>query len=109
MNDVVYWTAIPIVGVGTFMLRFVFIGYLTSKRPGLEWARALRYTPAAILPALAMPAILYDGSGAWQSDPTRLLGAAVAVAVGLTTRNVLWTVVAGMAAVWLSTAALSIA
>ena len=109
MNDLTYWIAVPIVALGTFLMRFVFIGYLTSRRPDREWARALRYTPAAILPALAMPAVLFDTSGALQSDPTRLAGAAVAIAVGLATRDVLWTVLSGMATVWLTTAALSFA
>ncbi|MCI4665000.1 MAG: AzlD domain-containing protein [Neomegalonema sp.] len=103
-----FWFAVPILALGTFALRFIFLGYFVAKKPSDEWARALKYTPAAILPALAMPAVLFDSSGAWQSDPTRLVGAAAAIAIGVATRNVLWTVLGGMAAVWATTAVLTV-
>lgn len=104
MSDQVFWIAVPILALGTFLMRFMFLGYFVAKKPSLEWARALKYTPAAILPAIAMPLIVFDQSGALQSDPARIAGAAAAVALGVGTRNVLWTVIGGMSAVWIVTA-----
>lgn len=104
MSNTLFWVVAPALAIGTFLLRGVFLAYLTTRRPGAEWARALKYTPAAILPAIAMPLIVFDQSGALQSAPERLIGAAVTIAIGLATRNVLWTVLGGMASVWLTTA-----
>lgn len=104
MTDEAFWIAVPALALGTFLLRSVFLVYLTSRRPGPEWTRALKYTPAAILPAIAMPAVVFDASGALQSDPAKLLGAAAAIAIGLATRQVLWTIFGGMAVVWAVTA-----
>lgn len=105
--DDLFWIAVPVLAVGTLLLRGAFLIYLTERRPSAEWARALKYTPAALLPAIGAPLVVFDAAGALQSDPAKILAATVAVVIGLTTRNVLWTVIGGMAALWIGTAAFS--
>ena len=50
------WTVIIGLGIGSYALRFAFIG-IVGNRPMPAWlTRHLRYTAVAILPALVAPA-----------------------------------------------------
>lgn len=64
--------------------------------------RALAYVPPAVLTAIIVPAVLMpDGRHlelSWKSP--HLLGAAVAVGVMAASRNLLFTIIAGMAGFW---------
>lgn len=104
MSETSFWIALTALALGTFALRYV--GLVGGREPSREWARALRYAPVALFPAMAAPLLLLEPSGALQSDPARLFATAVAVAVGVWTRNLLWTIAAGMSAVWTAEAAL---
>lgn len=107
VNPWIFWIAIPALGLGTYLLRYALLGLLANATlpPGLR--RALDFVPAAVLPAITTPLLLYDASGALQSDPARLTAIGAALAVGVVTRDVLWTVVVGMAALWGAQAALA--
>ncbi|AJE48983.1 AzlD domain-containing protein [Celeribacter indicus] len=88
------WAIIICLGIGTFLIRFSFLG-LVGDRPLPGWAlRLLRYTPVAVLPAVASPMIF--GSGEHAAEPLRLVCAALTVIVGIWTRSVLWAIVAGL-------------
>ncbi len=89
------WTVIIGLGVGSFTLRFVFLGFV-GNRPLPAWLlRHLRYTAVAVLPALIAPLVLWPSATGGSPDPTRLLAAAVTFGVGLVTRNVIAAMVAG--------------
>ena len=98
MTDGQIWLIALALGVGTFALRFSFLGLIGARRlPG--WLEsALRYTPVAVLPGLVAPAILFPAATAGQIDPMRLAVAAVTLAVGLWTRSALHAILAGIAA-----------
>ena len=100
-------TGITIAAAGalTFLLRWSFIG--ASDRLALPAAvrRALRFVPAAVLSALIWPAVLVsDGSLHVAPDNLRLIAAVVAAVVAWRTRNVLYTIVAGIGTLWALTA-----
>ena len=45
------WTVMPLMAVGTYLIRFSFLGML-GNRPLPTWlTRALRYTAVGVLPA----------------------------------------------------------
>lgn len=89
------WTVILGLGLGSYLLRFTFIG-LVGNRPIPEWLlRHLRYTAVAILPALVAPQILWPAATNGDPDPARLAAACVTLAVGLMTRNVFAAIFAG--------------
>ena len=89
------WTVILGLGLGSFALRFMFLG-LVGNRPMPPWVlRHLRYTAVAILPALVTPLVLWPEATGGTPDPARLAAAAVTVGVGLLTRNVIAAIVAG--------------
>ncbi|MEN9562338.1 MAG: hypothetical protein RIR73_582 [Chloroflexota bacterium] len=96
------WLLFIAVGLGTFTLRFLFI-YLFGKIEMPKWlSRALRFVPAAALAALVFPALTHP---AGQLDISlnnfRLLAGLGGAVVAWRTRNVLVTILVGMALLWL--------
>ncbi len=94
------WTVIIVLGVGSFCLRFVFTG-LVGDRAMPDWLlRHLRYTAVAILPALVAPQVVWPAATDGVFDIPRAAAAAVALAVGLVTKNVLMAVLSGAATLY---------
>jgi branched-subunit amino acid transport protein len=90
-----FWTVIVGLGIGTFLIRFSFLGLL-GQRPLPPWVlRHLRYTAVAVLPGLVAPLALWPAATGGQTDPARLLAALATVAAGIWTRSVLGAMVAG--------------
>jgi len=81
---------------GSFLLLHEHIAFPLWLR------RALRYVPYAVLPALAIPAVI-SVEGNYVLDAPKLIAATVGVFAAWRTRSVLPTLVFGMAALWLST------
>jgi len=99
MNSI--WLLFLAIGLGTFLLRFLFI-YLFGKIEMPEWLRrALRFVPSAALAALVFPALTHP---AGHFDLTlhnfRLLAGLGGAVVAWKTRNVLLTIVVGMVLLW---------
>lgn len=95
------WLVIALLGVGTFLIRFSFLGLL-GNRPMPEWMlRHLRYSAVAILPALIAPLVLWPAATNGQPDPARLGAAAAALAVGWWTRSAIWAIAGGMGTLYL--------
>ena len=95
MNSDFIWLVIAILGVGTYLIRFSFLGLL-GGRDLPEWLlRHLRYTPVAVLPGLVAPLVLWPAATGGQIDPPRLAAALVTLALGLWLRNVIVAILAG--------------
>ncbi|SDN54081.1 Branched-chain amino acid transport protein [Lutimaribacter pacificus] len=91
------WIIIFGLGLGSFALRFVFLG-LAGERPMPEWLlRHLRYTAVAVLPAIVTPLVIWPGATGGQVDPARLAAAVVTLGVGYVTKNVLLSIGLGAA------------
>lgn len=91
------WTVIVGLGIGTFLLRFSFLG-LIGNRPLPEVVlRLLRYTPMAVIPGLVAPGVLWPAATGGETDPARLLAALATILAGIVTRNVLAAIFAGVA------------
>ncbi|NSX53821.1 AzlD domain-containing protein [Parasulfitobacter algicola] len=89
------WLVIIVLGVGTFLIRFSFLG-LVGDRQLPEWLlRHLRYTSVAVLPGLVAPLVIWPQATGGQIDPARMAAAAVTLVVGYLTKNVLAAIVAG--------------
>ena len=56
------WLVMGLLGLGTYFIRFSFLGGLGNRLlPG--WLRrALRYTSVAVLPALVAPAVIWPAA-----------------------------------------------
>ena len=94
------WTVIIVLGIGTYLIRFSFLGLLGNRvLPG--WLlRALRYTPMAVLPGLVAPAVLWPVATGGEVDPARLTAALVTIAIGVLTRNLLAAIIGGGATLY---------
>ena len=95
------WIIILLLGAGTFLIRFSFLG-LVGDRKLPEWVlRHLRYTPVAVMPALIAPLVLWPAATGGQTDPARVLAAAATLTLGLTTRNVFVAILGGAGTLYL--------
>ncbi|MGR3493590.1 MAG: AzlD domain-containing protein [Shimia sp.] len=89
------WAVIVGLGIGSFALRFSFLG-LIGSRALPDWVlRHLRYTAVAVLPGLVAPLVIWPPATGGEVDPVRLSAAFVCGVVGWLTRSVLWAMVAG--------------
>lgn len=94
------WGVIVLLGLGTFLLRYSFLGLLGGRELPPWVLRHLRYTGVAVMPALIAPLVLWPAATGGQPDPARLGAAAAALIAGLLTRNVLIAIFAGMATLY---------
>ena len=106
MTGAYIWGIILALGIGTYLIRFSFLGLIGSKNLP-EWVlRHLRYTAVAVLPGLVAPLVLWPAATGGQVDPARLCAALVTFGVGILTRNVIAAIVLGAATllgmIWLT-------
>ena len=94
------WFIIIGLGIGSYLLRFTFIGLVGGRQMPTWLLRHLRYTAVAILPALVAPLVAWPAATAGAPDPARLTAAAVTLLVGLTTRSVFGAIFAGAATLY---------
>ena len=92
----VLWTVIPAMAVGTYLIRFSFLGFLgAAPLPG--WLRrALRYTAVAVLPGLVAPAVLWPAATGGEPDPARLTAALATMIAGVASRSMLLGIASGI-------------
>lgn len=89
------WIVIAGLGVGSFLIRFSFLG-LVGSREFPPWVlRLLRYTPMAILPGIVAPLVVSPAATGGDFDPARTAAAVVALVAGVTTRNTLAAILLG--------------
>ena len=102
MSTTSIWLLFIAIGLGTFLLRFLFI-YLFGKIEMPDWLRrALRFVPAAALAALVFPALTHPaGHFNLSLDNFRLLAGLGGAIVAWKTRNVLLTILVGMVLLWI--------
>ena len=94
-DPVTLWVVIVGMAVGSFALRFLFIG-LVGSRAMPEWLlRHLRYTAVAMLPALVTPLVVWPSATGGELDAARLAAAGMTLAVGYFSRNVLAGIASG--------------
>lgn len=94
------WVIIVGLGVGSFLLRFSFTGFVGDRQMPAWLLRHLRYTAVAILPALVAPLVVWPSATDGQPDPARLAAAVVTFTVGLMTKNVLAAIFSGAATLY---------
>ena len=96
-SDPKIWLVIALLGLGTFLIRFSFLGFIGDRElPG--WVlRMLRYTPVAVIPGLVAPLVLWPAATDGNPDPARLTAAVVTLFIGVVTKNVLLAILLGAA------------
>jgi len=102
MSELALWGMFLAVGVGTFLMRLSFVELYGRWRMPELLNRALRYVPASVLAALALPAVVYpNGHGEFVLGNPQIPAAILAALIAWKTRNTVLTLAAGMGALWL--------
>jgi len=95
------WTIIAALAVGTYFIRWSFLGLL-GDRELPEWAvRHLRYTAVAVLPGLIAPFVLWPTATNGETDPTRLIATLVALTVGVWRKSAVGAILSGFGTLYL--------
>ncbi|WP_347819414.1 AzlD domain-containing protein [uncultured Planktomarina sp.] len=82
--------------MGTFAIRFSFLGLIGSKRMAPVIERMLRFTPVAVLPGMVAPLVLWPTDAADGVTLLHLAAASAAVGTAYLTRKVIWGMLAGL-------------
>lgn len=96
-SDLQIWLIILALGLGTFLIRFSFLGVVGNRDLPPFVLRLLRYTAVAIIPGLVAPLVAWPAATGGQADPARIIAAAVALGLGVMFRNVLLSIFGGAA------------
>lgn len=96
------WLTILGMGLVTYAIRLFPILALERRPLPPRLRQALRFVPPAVLSAIVFPELLRPGGG-WDLSlgNDRLLAGLLAIAVAWFSKNILLTIAAGMAALWL--------
>lgn len=101
MSEQKIWMVIALLGLGTFLIRYSFIGII-GNRELPEWLlRHLRYVPVAVLPGLVAPLVVWPAATDGHPDPARLLAAAMALLIGAIFKSTLGAITGGMGMLYL--------
>lgn len=95
IDSATIWFVIAGLGIGTFAIRFSFLGMIGDRPLPPSVLRHLRYTAVAVLPGLVAPLVLWPAATGGSPDAARLLAALATIGVGLWSRNVIWAISAG--------------
>lgn len=95
MNRADLWTVILLLGAGTFLIRWSFLGGLGNRAMPGWMVRGLRYTAVAVIPGLVAPAVLWPAATGGQADPARIGAALATLLAGIVFRNTLAAILAG--------------
>ena len=94
-----FWLTMLIVGILTFGIRLSFIVILDRWQPPDLIQRSLRFVPVAILTAIIVPELVMPGGTVDISiSNLRMLAGIVTMLVAWKTKNIVWTIIAGMGA-----------
>jgi len=94
------WFIIAAMGIGTFLIRFSFLGLIGDRPMPAIVLRLLRYTPVAVLPAMVAPLVVWPDATGGDFDPVRVTAAVVALIMGVWRKNVLWAIGSGAATLY---------
>ena len=95
------WALIIYCGLITYLTRFFMIALLKKEMFNDKAREILSYVPSAIFPAIIFPAIFLDDLGVFQfEDNPKILAAAIAMIIGILSKNIIATIFTGLASYW---------
>jgi branched-subunit amino acid transport protein len=104
LPDATVWLVIVLLAIGTYLIRFSFIGILGDRDLSPFTLKLLRFVPVSVMPGLVAPLVLWPEATGGQTDPARLTAALAALLVGALAKSVLGAIGAGMAVLYLGLA-----
>ncbi|GGE58309.1 AzlD domain-containing protein [Actibacterium pelagium] len=95
ISDSAFWTLTALLAIGTFLIRFSFLGILGGRQLPDWLLLHLKYVAVAVFPALVTPLVIWPEATGGSPDPIRLIAAIAALLAGLRF-GVIWAIIAGM-------------
>ena len=96
------WALIIYCGIITYLTRFSMIAILKKEMFNNRVREVLSYVQSAIFPAIIFPAIFLDDLGVFQFENNpKILAAAIAMIIGILSRNIIATIISGLASYWI--------
>lgn len=83
ISDTQFWIVTLGLGVGTFLIRFSFLGIFGSRELPDWMLLHLRYVGVAVFPALITPLVIWPDATGGVPDPARMIAALAAFIVGV--------------------------
>jgi len=95
------WASIFIAGFITYLTRMGMITLMDKDIFNENLRKILNYVPSVVFPSIIFPGVLLDDYGALVAitDP-KIYGALTAIFVGYFSRNVILTIISGLASYW---------
>jgi branched-subunit amino acid transport protein len=100
-STVEIWVIILGMGIGTFLIRFSFLGLIGGRDLPPMALRLLRYTAVGVIPGLVAPLVVWPQATGGEPDPARMAAALVALGLGVVFRNVLLAIFGGAGTLYL--------
>ena len=94
------WTIIALLAVGTYAIRFSFLGLIGDRPLPPFILRLLRYTPVAVILGMVAPLVIWPNATEGAFDLPRLVAALATAVLGYWTRNLFVAIGAGAATLY---------
>lgn len=96
------WTSIFIAGLITYFTRMSMVTLIDKDIFSENFRKILNYVPSVVFPSIIFPGVLLNDYGTLVAitDP-KIYGALTAIFIGFFSRNVIFTIISGLASYWL--------
>ena len=94
-SDTQIWIVVAGLAVGTYLIRFSFLGLLGGRDISPRLMAHLRYTAVAVIPGLVAPLVIWPAATEGAPDPARIGIALAVMAVGWRTKNTMAAILTG--------------
>ena len=96
------WTSIFIAGFITYFTRMGMITLVSKDVFNENFRKILSYVPSVVFRSIIFPGVLLDDYGSLVTimDP-KIYGALIAIIVGYFSRNIILTIISGLASYWI--------
>ncbi|ANT60818.1 MULTISPECIES: AzlD domain-containing protein [unclassified Salipiger] len=103
IDTATFWTLTVLLGIGTFLVRFSFLGFFGRKTLPEWFVLHLKYVGVGVLPAMVTPLVLWPQATGGETEPARVIAALVTFLVALRL-SVTGALIAGMGTLYLAQA-----
>ena len=95
------WAGMIAAGILNFLSKFLSLNYFDASKMNPIVRQILAYVPSAIFPAIIFPAIFLSETGNLdlENNP-KIYASIVAVIIGVLSKNIIATIISGLASYW---------
>ena len=95
------WTSIFIAGIITYFTRMRMVTLIDKDIFNENFRKILNYVPSVVFPSIIFPGIFLDDYGTLVAiTGPKIYGALTAIIIGYFSRNVILTIISGLASYW---------